>query len=164
MRYAQIRGYDVANGPGIRTVLFVTGCTLNCKNCFNKLYQDFNYGNVFDDAAFNELKDYLLKDEISGLTLLGGEPMENAVELTCILKKLKKSVHKNIWVYSGYTYKEIEKDRVKYDLLKECDVLVDGRYIEALKDLKLKFRGSRNQRIIDIKRTIKENKLVLYNI
>jgi len=164
MRYAQIRRYDVANGPGIRTTFFVTGCRHNCYNCFNKEYQDFNYGDIWTDKETREVIDYLKLDEVKGLTILGGEPFQNEIDLCQIIKDIKKETHKDIWIYSGYTFEEILKDENKKNLLKECDVLVDGRFVEKLKDLKLKFRGSSNQRIIDIKKSLEENKIIEFEI
>ncbi len=160
MRYAQIRKYDVANGTGIRTTIFVSGCTHNCKNCFNQLYQDFNYGEIWTDEQTQEIISYLKEDTISGLSVLGGEPFQNAEDLTEVLRDIKKEVSKDIWIWSGYTYEEIISDEVKKNLLKECDILVDGRFVEKLKDLSLKFRGSSNQRIIDVKKTLESDKIV----
>ena len=164
MNYAQIRKYDVANGPGIRTTIFVTGCTHNCNNCFNKEYQDFNFGEHWTDKETREVVDYLKLDEVKGLTLLGGEPFQNEVGLLKVLRDIKKEVQKDIWIFSGYTYEEILKDQDKKKLLEECDVLVDGRFVEALKDLSLRFRGSSNQRIIDIKKSLEANKVILFDL
>lgn len=161
MNYAQIRKYDVANGTGIRTVIFVTGCTHNCRNCFNKDYQDFNYGEVWTDAETEKVIEYLEDDNVSGLTLLGGEPMQN-LDLIEVLKSVRARVNKPIWVYSGYTYEEILENKKRTELLELCDVLVDGRFVEELKDLKLKFRGSSNQRIIDVKKSLEQGKVVLF--
>lgn len=164
MNFAQIRKYDVANGPGIRTTIFVTGCTHNCHNCFNKEYQDFNYGDTWTDKETEEVISYLNLDEVKGLTLLGGEPFQNEIDLLQVIRDIKKEVQKDIWIFSGYTYEEILKDQNKKKLLEECDVLVDGRFVEALKDLKLRFRGSSNQRIIDIQKSLDENKVVLFDL
>lgn len=165
MRYAQIRKYDTANGTGIRTVLFVCGCTHNCYNCFNKDYQDFNYGYEFTQKQINEIISYLELDEISGLTILGGEPLQQDYnDMFEFLTQIKNKTTKNIWIYSGYTYEEIKEDAKKLEILSLCDVLVDGRYVENLKNLKLKFRGSSNQRIIDIQKTIKQDKIYLMNM
>lgn len=163
MRYGQIRKYDIANGPGIRTSIFVTGCSLNCKNCFNKEYQDPNFGKKWTSETSNEIIDYLSKDEVAGLTILGGEPFENAEELTLIIKDIKKHTDKSIWIYSGYTFEKILKDPILKRLLEEVDVLVDGPFIEEMKDLKLKFRGSSNQRIIDVKKSLTNNSVILLN-
>ena len=153
MNFAQIRKYDVANGPGIRTTIFVTGCTHKCHNCFNEDYQDFNFGNPWTHKETDEVIEDLKLDEVKGLTVLGGEPFQNEVDLLQVLRDIKKEVQKDIWIFSGYTYEEILKDEDKKKLLEECDVLVDGRFVEALKDLSLRFRGSSNQRIIDIKKS-----------
>lgn len=160
MRYAQIRKYDVANGEGIRTSIFVTGCTHKCPFCFNESYQDFSFGEIWTKVQTELVIKYLKDDAVSGLTLLGGEPMQNTW-LTEVIREIKKEINKSIWVYSGYTYEQIIEDGKRKELLLECDVLVDGLYINELRDLKLKFRGSSNQRIIDIQKSIKENRAIL---
>ena len=162
MNYAQIRKYDVANGPGIRTTIFVTGCTHNCKECFNKEYQDFNFGDSWTDKETEMVKDYLNQPEVAGLTLLGGEPFQNVDGLVPLLKEIRKSTDKDIWIFSGDTFEAIKADAKKFELLKLCDVLVDGPFVNELKDLRLKFRGSSNQRIIKIKDSIEEDKVVLW--
>ncbi|MFR8506704.1 MAG: anaerobic ribonucleoside-triphosphate reductase activating protein [Peptoniphilus sp.] len=164
MNFAQIRKYDVANGPGIRTTIFVTGCTHKCPNCFNEEYQDFNFGNPWTRKETDEVIEDLKLDEVKGLTVLGGEPFQNEVDLLQVLRDIKKEVQKDIWIFSGYTYEEILKDQDKKKLLEECDVLVDGRFVEALKDLSLRFRGSSNQRIIDIKKSLEANKVILFDL
>ncbi|MDU2373048.1 MAG: anaerobic ribonucleoside-triphosphate reductase activating protein [Peptoniphilus harei] len=164
MNFAQIRKYDVANGPGIRTTIFVTGCTHKCPNCFNEEYQDFNFGDSWTRKETDEVIEDLKLDEVKGLTVLGGEPFQNEVDLLQVLRDIKKEVQKDIWIFSGYTYEEILKDQDKKKLLEECDVLVDGRFVEALKDLSLRFRGSSNQRIIDIKKSLEANKVVLFDL
>lgn len=164
MNFAQIRKYDVANGPGIRTTIFVTGCTHKCPNCFNEEYQDFNFGNPWTRKETDEVIEDLKLDEVKGLTVLGGEPFQNEVYLLQVLRDIKKEVQKEIWIFSGYTYEEILKDEDKKKLLEECDVLVDGRFVEALKDLSLRFRGSSNQRIIDIKKSLEANKVILFDL
>lgn len=165
MRYGQIRNYDIANGPGIRTTIFVTGCTHRCKGCFNELYMDFNYGNLWTDTQ-TELIIKCLKDpSISGLTVLGGEPMQNAEGLIPVLTKVRESIgrgsEKTIWLYSGYTFEEILADEKKVSLLSLCDVLVDGRFVEELKNPRLKFRGSENQRVINVGESLKIGDVVL---
>ena len=163
MNYGQIRKYDIANGPGIRTSIFVTGCGLNCKNCFNKEYQDPNFGEKWTIDTSNEIIEYLSKDEVAGLTILGGEPFDSAEELTVIVKDIRKHIDKSIWIYSGHSFEKLVKDPISKNLLKEVDVLVDGPFIEAKKDLKLKFRGSSNQRIIDVKKSLINNSIILLN-
>ncbi|HEY4543970.1 MAG TPA: anaerobic ribonucleoside-triphosphate reductase activating protein [Tissierellaceae bacterium] len=162
MNFAQIREYDVANGPGIRVSFFVTGCTHKCYNCFNPEYQDFDFGDTWTKDTTKMIINYLNKDQISGLSIIGGEPFQNAKDLTKIIKDIKKEVNKDIWVWSGYTFDEIINDQVKKELLEEIDVLVDGRFVERLKDLTLKFRGSSNQRIIDVKKSLENDKIVLH--
>lgn len=164
MNFAQIRKYDVANGPGIRTTIFVTGCTHNCHNCFNEEYQDFNYGDTWTDKETEEVISYLNLAEVKGLTLLGGEPFQNEVDLLKVIRDIKKEVQKDIWIFSGYTYEEILKDQDKKKLLEECDVLVDGRFVEKLKDLNLRFRGSSNQRIIDVQKSLEANEVILFDL
>lgn len=164
MRYGQIRQYDVANGPGIRTSFFVTGCSHKCYNCFNEEYQDFNYGELWTDEETKRVIEYLKKDQVSGLSVLGGEPFQNAKDLVEIIREIKDNVDKSIWIWSGYTLDEILKDPDMTELLKEIDVLVDGRFFERYKDLTLKFRGSSNQRIIDVKKTLEKGDLILLDI
>lgn len=162
MRYGQIRRYDIANGVGIRTTIFVTGCSRHCPNCFNEEYQSFSAGKPWTDKETQQVIEYLQDPNVAGLTLLGGEPMQNVEGLLKVIREVKKKVDKSIWVWSGYTWEEIIKDPLKSELLSECDVLVDGPFIDALKDPALWFRGSSNQRVIDIKQSIEAGKIVLY--
>lgn len=162
MRYAQIRKYDVANGPGIRSTIFVTGCTHKCPGCFNQDYQDFAYGDLWTDKETEEIIGYLKDDNVKGLTLLGGEPFQNSKDLAMVLEEIKSQVNKDIWVYSGYRIEEIISNDSRLNLLKLCDVLVDGLFDESLKDLSLKFRGSSNQRILDIRKSLEEKKPIEY--
>ncbi len=162
MKYAQIRKYDVANGVGIRTVIFVTGCTHACKGCFNQKYQDFDFGKEWTKKETFEVINYLSDEQVNGLTILGGEPFQNEDGLIEMIKTIKIFVDKNIWIYSGYTYDEILADEKKYELLKLCDVLVDGKFELKQKNLKLRFRGSANQRIIDIKKSLETNAVIEY--
>ena len=161
MNYAQIRKYDIANGPGIRTSFFVTGCTLNCKNCFNKEYQDHNFGEKWTSDTTKEIISYLKDPNVSGLTILGGEPFENLEGLVDIVKMIRKEIDKSIWIYSGYTFEILIRIEKARELLKLIDVLVDGPFIEEKKDLTLAFRGSKNQRIIDVKNSLNEDKIIL---
>lgn len=165
MNYIEIKKYDIANGEGIRVSLFVSGCTHKCKGCFNTLAWDFNSGIKFNKETLNEIKEYLKPSYIKGLSLLGGEPfeIENASNLIEIVKDIKKEYpNKDIWAYSGYTYEELIKNDIKNELVKLIDVLVDGKFILELKNPSLAFRGSSNQRIIDIKKTIKKGCIVLH--
>ena len=162
MRYGQIRKYDIANGEGIRTTIFVIGCTHKCPECFNQEYQDFSAGSLWTNKETKQVIEYLNDDQVKGLTLLGGEPFQNTKDLTEIVKEIKKHSNKDIWIYSGYTYEDILDDPDKKKLLDLCDVLVDGLFINKLKNLKLKFRGSSNQRIIDIKKSNKDSVVLYY--
>lgn len=171
MNYAEIKNCDIANGLGVRVSLFVSGCTHHCKNCFNEVTWDFYYGKVFDEKVEEQILEYLKPNHITGLTLLGGEPMEpsNQRALLPFIKKVKETYpNKDIWMYSGYVFdKELLQEsrarcEVTDELLSYTDVLVDGRFVEELKDLSLKFRGSSNQRIIDVQESLKTNQVVLY--
>ncbi|MDU0968841.1 MAG: anaerobic ribonucleoside-triphosphate reductase activating protein [Actinomycetaceae bacterium] len=159
--YAQIRPFDIANGEGIRVSIFVTGCTHACPGCFNELYQDFHYGTAWDDSVTAQVIEYLDNPVVTGLTLLGGEPLQN-LWLTDVVREIKRHTDKTIWVYSGYTWEQILAHRGRRELVAECDVLVDGLYVEALRDLTLKFRGSSNQRLIDVSRSLGSGEVVLY--
>lgn len=161
MKYGQIRKYDVANGPGIRTSFFVTGCDANCKNCFNEDYMSFSFGETWTKKETKKIIEYLKLDEVEGLSILGGEPFENTLDLLEIIRDIRKHSDKSIWIYSGFTYEILSKIPVTRELLSYCDVLVDGLFVEELKDLRLKFRGSSNQRIIDIKKSLKDGKISL---
>lgn len=162
MRYGQIRQYDIANGPGIRATVFVTGCSRRCVNCFNEEYQDFNAGSEWTAAETERLISYLQDDTNSGLTLLGGEPMENAEDLLALVQAVRRAVpEKSIWVYSGFLYEEILTQPARKALLEACDVLVDGPFVDSLKDPGLYFRGSSNQRVIDVAKSREAGKAVL---
>ena len=171
MNYADIKRIDVANGEGVRVSIFVSGCNHHCKGCFNECAWDFNYGNKFTEKQEEEVLKDLDHDYISGLTLLGGEPLEPANQegLLPLVKKAKeKFPDKKIWCYTGFDFEKdvVEKmaknsDTTK-ELLKYIDVMVDGKFEEDKKDLKLKFRGSSNQRILDVQESLKENKPVEY--
>ena len=168
MNYGEIKKTDIANGVGVRVSLFVSGCRHHCQNCFNEDTWDFNFGKPFNESAQKEVIDALSKPFIAGLTLIGGEPFEaeNQKPLLDFVKKVRSIYeNKNIWCYSGFTFDEIMgKSRASGPTAKELisyiDVLVDGRFVENLKDISLKFRGSSNQRIIDIKETLKQGKIV----
>ena len=172
MNYAEIKNFDIANGLGIRVSLFVSGCTHRCKNCFNSIAWDFNYGKEFTKEVEDSLIKMLSNPSVSGLTLLGGEPMEpvNQIGLIDFLRRVKKEVpNKNIWCYTGYT---LERDlltgrahtSVTEEILSYIDVLVDGKFVEELKSLMLKFRGSSNQRLINLPETLKTGEIVLLEL
>lgn len=162
MNFAQIREYDVANGPGIRVSLFVSGCTHNCYNCFNKEYQNFAYGEKFQQEQVKQILDYLNKPQIKGLSLLGGEPMQNVEGLLPMLQEIRPKLREeqDIWLWSGYTFEEIVADKNKKELLEYIDVLIDGLFVQSKKDLTLKWRGSSNQRIIDAQLSLKTNRAI----
>ena len=159
MNYATIKNCDIANGPGVRISLFVSGCTHHCKGCFNEVAWDFDYGEPFTQQTIRTILDMMKPGYIKGLTLLGGEPFEpeNQKELAGLLQKIKESYpEKNVWCYTGYLY-DVDlipggKVYTEYtDKMLACiDTLVDGEFIEAEKDLTLEFRGSRNQRILHL--------------
>lgn len=165
MHYAKIRPFDVANGPGIRVSLFVCGCTQACPNCFNELYQDFNYGLTWNEVAQAQLLKALSHPQVAGLTLLGGEPLQNEGALYPVLKQLKRALQekhliRDIWIYSGLTFEEALEHPAKRNVLELCDVLVDGRFVEALKDVRLTFRGSSNQRILNLPNSLRVDQAV----
>lgn len=164
MYYAQMRKYDIANGLGIRATLFVSGCKHQCPGCFNEAYQDFHYGKPWDKEAEALFMGYVKDNNVHGVSILGGEPMQQDASMAKLLKRIKEETGKHIWLYSGDTFDVIIKDPAKREILSYCDVLVDGPFIEALKDLRLRFRGSSNQRIIDVQPSLKENKPILLNL
>lgn len=164
MRYGQIRRYDVGNGPGIRSSIFVTGCSHKCPGCFNEEYQDFKAGKEWTDQENQLLISYLSDSNVKGLTILGGEPFQNIKGLVDMIRAVKKEVDKEIWIYSGYLFEDLIVREDAWELLSLCDVLVDGLFIEEEKNLKLKFRGSENQRIIDLKQSLTLSKPILMNI
>lgn len=164
MNYAQIRKFDVANGIGIRSTLFVSGCEHRCNGCFNQDYWDYRYGETWSKEAFDKLVGYVGLPQVKGISLLGGEPFapSNAIELARLAEHIKEMYpSKDIWVWSGYTFEQLIKNPVQLELLQYCDTLVDGKFIAELKDLKLRFRGSSNQRIIDVLASLKEGKVIL---
>ena len=168
MNYATIKNCDIANGTGVRVSLFVSGCTHHCKGCFNAEAWDFNYGEPFTKEVENEILDMLKPDYIKGLSLLGGEPFEpqNMACLVPFLEKYKKLYpQKNIWSYSGYTFEEMTEGKLSKDpntakMLGMIDILVDGEFVEAKRNLMLKFRGSENQRLLDVKESLAQGKAV----
>ena len=169
MNYAGIKYCDIANGTGCRTVLFVSGCRNACKGCFQPQTWDFGYGEPFDEKVQKEVLDSLAPDYITGITLLGGEPFEpeNQKELVPFMRKVVAQYpNKNVWAFTGYIY---DKDLVAGgrrhtedtdELLSMIDVLVDGPFCEELKDITLKFRGSSNQRVLNLRETIRTGNIV----
>ena len=162
MRYNLIRKMDISNGPGVRVSIFMQGCSFHCENCFNKETWDFEGGKEFTDDTINEVLELCGQSHISGLSILGGEPMHpNNIEGTTRLAKAFKEKYpeKNLWSWSGFTFENYLKDK---EVLKYLDVLVDGKFKKDLFDPRLHWRGSSNQRVIDIKKTRKKGEIVLY--
>ena len=161
MNYAEIKKYDVANSVGVVCTLFVSGCTNNCKGCFNKDLQDFNYGKEWTKEVENYFIECCKNENVKNVCLLGGEVFQQDCNIIFrLLLRLKVEVKKPIWVWTGYTYEEIIKDKILIQLLIYIDILIDGRFEIDKKDLSLKHRGSRNQRIIDVQESLKQNKVI----
>lgn len=171
MYFGEIKKCDIADGPGVRVSLFVSGCTHHCKGCFNPQTWGFTFGREYDITTEREILKALEPDYIEGLTLLGGEPMEpvNQRELLTLVKKVKKLYpQKNVWCYTGYVLETelLSASRARCEctdeLLSYIDVLVDGEFVEDLKNISLRFRGSSNQRLIDMKKTLAAGETVLW--
>ncbi len=171
MNYAEIKNCDIANGPGVRISLFVSGCTHHCKGCFNQMAWDFGYGQPFTQQTIDKILDMMKPDYIRGLTLLGGEPFEpeNQGPIVELLRQIKEEMpQKSIWAFSGYLFdRDILSGRlgdwgITQKYLSYLDVLVDGPFVEEKKNLSLRFRGSENQRIIDVPKSLAQNKIVLW--
>lgn len=171
MNYGAIKKCDIANGVGVRTVLFVSGCTHHCKGCFQPETWNFDYGEKYTKEIEDEIIESLKPDYVDGITLLGGEPFEpeNQRELVKLLRRIKKELpQKTVWSFSGFTYEELTGDsravcEVTNEMLSMLDVLVDGEFVEAKRNISLRFRGSENQRLIDMNKTRKEGKIVLWD-
>lgn len=170
LNYAAIKYCDIANGTGVRTSLFVSGCTHRCKGCFNAVAWDFNYGDPFGEEEENRILASLAPEYINGLSLLGGEPFEpqNQPALLQLCRKVRAEFpEKTIWCYTGYLMEEILAGRVgerqtALELLRCLDILVDGEFVEEKKNIRLKFRGSENQRIICVPQTLQQGRIVLW--
>ena len=165
MNYEKIDKCSVSNGIGVRTVLWVSGCDIRCRNCHNPQTWDFNSGIPFTEDTMQEILYDLSKPYIKGLTLSGGHPLDphNAPKVLEIVKRVKMVFpNKDIWIYSGYEWENIIKDETLREILKYIDTLVDGAYIDELRDISLAFRGSSNQRIIDVPKSLEQNKVILW--
>ena len=167
MNYASILKCDIANGPGFRTSLFVSGCMRKCPGCFNEEAWNPNYGKVFDDSAKDKIFKELSMEYCRGLSLLGGDPMSKIGDIRKTVIELCREVKtkftdKDIWLWTGYTFEEIVNDNTANEILQYIDVMVDGPFVESLKDIDLVWKGSSNQRVIDIKNTINNGSIVLY--
>lgn len=173
MNYGEIKNYDIANGEGVRVSLFVSGCTHHCKNCFNSETWSFEYGKPFTKETEDYIIECLSPDYIDGLSLLGGEPFEpqNQEVLLPFLRKVKNELpNKNIWCYTGYLFDRelLSESRARCEFTDEMlsliDVLVDGEFVQALHDISLAFRGSSNQRIIDVQKSLETGEIKLHNL
>ena len=171
MMYSEIKNCDIANGPGVRVTLFVSGCTHRCEGCFNEMTWDFDYGSPFDESVERRILDCLEPDYIAGLTLLGGEPLEyvNRQALLPFLRTVRKKYpKKDIWCYTGYRFEEdvlgkfCKQWEDMQEFLSYIDVLVDGEFVLAQKDISLQFRGSSNQRIILVRESLRSGETVLW--
>ena len=162
MRYNKIRKMDISNGPGVRVSIFMQGCTFNCKNCFNSETHDFNGGKEFTDDTINRVLELCDNETIRGLSILGGEPMhpKNIEGTTKLAKAFKKKYpNKDLWIWSGFLFDKNLKDK---EVVKYVDVLVDGQYIDELHNPTLKWKGSSNQRVIEVQKSLKSNNVVLF--
>ena len=173
MNYLHIDKTSINNGPGVRVVLWVSGCTVKCKGCQNPESWDFNSGKPFDEAAKQELFEALDKPYIQGITFSGGHPIErkNSCTILGLIEEIKKKFpSKDIWLYTGFKlsindFAPMYLDMViPHEIFKKCDVVVDGPYIEEQRDITLSFRGSKNQRLIDVKETLKQGQIIQYKI
>ena len=179
MRYAQIRSMDISNGEGVGVALFVQGCHFHCYNCFNTETWDFNGGKTWESKIENKFFELINKPFINRISILGGEPLaeENIDNILNLINKIRVLFpKKRIWLYSGYTWDQImypivtddlnaERDRMiqnRIEIVSQCDVLIDGQFVDELKDITLKWRGSSNQRVIDVKKSLHQNKVILY--
>lgn len=163
MRYASIRSMDISNGSGIGVAAFVQGCHMHCAGCFNQETWDFNGGKEWTEEIENKFISMMNKPYITRVSILGGEPLakENCKDVYNLCKRIKQEFpNKKIWLYTGYTYENLSGDQLKPVYI--SDVLVDGSYVESQKDMTLHYKGSKNQRVIDIPETLKQNKVVLY--
>lgn len=169
MNYATIKQVDIANGPGVRVSLFVSGCTHHCRDCFNEEAWDFHFGEPFTEETEETIIGYLDHDYIEGLTLLGGEPMEpqNQERLLPFIKKVRERLpEKTIWCFTGYDFEKdilgrmMPEHQTTRELVPLFDVMVDGRFVAEKKNLSLRFRGSENQRVLDVKRSLDAGKAV----
>ena len=171
MNYAEIKNCDIANGPGVRISLFVSGCSHHCKGCFNELAWDYEYGKAFTEETEQKILQMMKPHYIKGLTLLGGEPFDpkNQETVVKLLRKVKAVYpEKSIWGFSGYLFDQILSGKVgdpeiAREYLGYLDVLVDGKFVEEKKNLSLRFRGSENQRIIDVPASLKAGEVILWN-
>ncbi len=173
MYYGELKKRDIANGLGVRVALFVSGCTNHCEECFNRATWDFNFGKLYTQSTEDEIVEALRPDYVRGFSLLGGEPMEPKNQPQCLklLKRIKKELpNKDVWCYTGFTYEELLENgsyantENTGEMLSLIDVMVDGRFEKDKRNLMLKFRGSENQRLIDMNATREKGEVVLLNL
>ena len=163
MRYAKIRSMDIANGPGIRVSIFVQGCTHQCDGCFNKEAWSFNGGKIFSQRVLEQFLDLANNPEIVGFSILGGEPLQQGNDMLKLVQRMKTQFpNKTIWMWTGYCYEEL--DDLQKEIVSMIDVLVDGPFIKKMRTMSKRFRGSTNQRIIDMKATLKQGKVILHSL
>lgn len=164
MNYAEIKRYDVANSPYVGSTLFVSGCTNNCEGCFNTIAKDFNYGNQWTNDTEDLFIKYLQDEQVRNANILGGEPMQQDSDtILHLVKRIKGETNVDIWCWTGLLFEDLTKQKDKVEILKYIDVLIDGKFDKSKRDLKLRYRGSSNQRVIDVQKSLKENRVILYN-
>lgn len=162
MNYAEMKKLDIANGPGIGSTLFVSGCHFNCKGCFNKEAQSFDFGKPFTKEEEDKFIGYLQHPQVVTANLLGGEVFhQNEEDILRLVKRIKDETNVKIWMWTGYTFEQLSKFPKKMEILKYVDILIDGQFKLELRDLKLKYRGSSNQRVIDVQSTLKSGSITL---
>lgn len=164
MRYADLRKYDISNWNGINTTLFVTGCHFHCEGCWNLEAQDFNYGQLYTKEVEDTLISYAQDSHVTGVCLLGGEPLHQDLNIILnLVIRIEKEVCKPIYMWTGFTWEQLMEDDKRKNIINHIDILIDGRFELEHRDLSLAHKGSINQREIDVKRSLKENKVVLWN-
>lgn len=165
MYYAKIRRYDITNGPGVRTTIFVSGCTHKCKGCFNTEAQSFTFGNEFTKEVEDQFIEYVKDNNVVGVNILGGEPMQqdNSTMLR-LVKRIKEETGKSIWIWTGCLFEDLIKDVDKLKILEYVDVLIDGKFELNSRNMMLQYRGSSNQRIIDVSKSLTHGKVIKDNI
>lgn len=165
MNYAEIRKFDISNSPYVGSTIFFSGCTQNCEGCFNFVAQDFNYGKPYTKEVEDLFISYLKHPQVKNANILGGEPFQQDLsKLLNLVKRIKSETNVNIWAWSGYLFEELIKDNRKVEILTYIDVLVDGRFEINKRDLNLKYRGSSNQRVIDVRQSLKNKKCIIKEI
>lgn len=164
MNYANIKRYDVANSIGIASTIFFSGCKFNCKGCFNKEAQDFNYGKPYTKEVEDLYISYLKDEHVKCANLLGGEVFQQNLDVIYnLITRIKNEVNKPIWIWTGYLFEVLIQDENKLKILEQIDVLIDGRFEQDKRDITLKFRGSSNQRVIDVQESLKQGKVIEFN-